>query len=61
MHGPLELIRGNGLDAPEEHETTAAFRTRLADSQEHLGKTMRSVATWLEMLEAGNRMTSARK
>ncbi len=46
MQGPLEKIRGKGLDAltPEEHETIAAFRTRLADFQEHLGKTMRSVA-----------------
>ena len=46
MQGPLEKIRGKGLDAltPEEHETIAAFRTRLADLQEHLGKSMRSVA-----------------
>jgi len=46
MHGLLEKIRGKGLDAltPEEHETIAAFRARLADFQEHLGKTMRSVA-----------------
>ena len=43
---PLEKIRDQGLDAltPEEHETIAAFRTRLADFQEHLGKAMRSVA-----------------
>ena len=46
MQGPLEKIHAEGLDAltPEEHETVAAFRTRLADLQEHLGKTMRSVA-----------------
>ena len=46
MQGPLEEIRAKGLDAltPEEHETIAAFRTRVADFQEHLGKTMRSVA-----------------
>ena len=46
MRGPLGKIRGKGLDAltPEEHETIAAFRTRVADFQEHLGKTMRSVA-----------------
>jgi hypothetical protein len=46
MRGPLKKIRGQGLDAltPQEHETIAAFRTRLADFQEHLGKTMRSVA-----------------
>ena len=32
MQGPLEKIRGKGLDAlsPEEHETIAAFRTRVA-------------------------------
>lgn len=46
MQVPLEKIHREGLDAltPEEHETVAAFRTRLADFQEHLGKTMRSVA-----------------
>ncbi len=46
MHVPLEKMRSKGLQAlsPEEHETIAAFRTRLADFQEHLGKTMRSVA-----------------
>ena len=46
MQGLLEKIQGKGLDAltPDEHETIAAFRTRLADFQEHLGKTMRSVA-----------------
>ncbi|MSQ73455.1 MAG: hypothetical protein EXR27_19580 [Betaproteobacteria bacterium] len=46
MQGPLEKIHSKGLDAltPEEHETIAAFRARLADFQEHLGTTMRSVA-----------------
>ena len=46
MQGLLEKIRGAGLDAltPDEYETIAAFRTRVADFQEHLGKAMRSVA-----------------
>ncbi len=37
MQEPLKKIRGNGLDAltPEEHETIAAFRTRLADFLVH--------------------------
>lgn len=29
---------------PDEHESLAAFRVRFSDFQEHLGKTMRSVA-----------------
>ncbi len=46
MQKPLAKIRKHGMDAltPEEHETIAAFRARLADFQEHLGKAMRSVA-----------------
>lgn len=46
MLGPLATMRAHGLAAltAEEHETIAAFRARLSDLQEHLGKTMRSVA-----------------
>jgi hypothetical protein len=46
MPGLLTTLRAHGLAAltPEEHETIAAFRARLADFQKHLGKTMRSVA-----------------
>lgn len=35
-----------GLQAltPEDHETLAAFRVRFGEFQEHLGKTMRSIA-----------------
>jgi hypothetical protein len=41
-----EKIRGKGSNAltPNERETSAAFRTTLADFQEQPGKTMRSVA-----------------
>lgn len=46
IDAPLAKLREKGVAAltPEEHETIAAFRIRLADFQEHLGKAMRGVA-----------------
>ena len=46
MQGPLEKIRLNAIASltPDERETLSAFTTRFATYQEHMGKTMRSVA-----------------
>lgn len=46
MPGPLEKIRLNAIASltPDERETLSAFTTRFATYQEHMGKTMRSVA-----------------
>lgn len=46
MPVPLEKIKDESVDTltPDERETLSAFTTRFATYQEHIGKTMKSVA-----------------
>ncbi|AKU11278.1 hypothetical protein AzCIB_1373 [Azoarcus sp. CIB] len=46
LSGPLTTIKQAGVAAltPDERETLSAFTTRFATYQEHMGKTMKSIA-----------------
>lgn len=46
LSGPLHTLQTLGVAAlsPDERETLSAFTTRFATYQEHMGKTMRSIA-----------------
>ena len=41
---PILLMKDWAALGPDQHESLAAFRVRFSEFQEHLGKTMRSVA-----------------
>ena len=41
---PILLLKDWAGLSPDQHESLAAFRVRFSEFQEHLGKTMRSVA-----------------
>ena len=41
---PILLVKDWAALSPDQHESLAAFRVRFGEFQEHLGKTMRSVA-----------------
>ena len=41
--------------SPDQHESLAAFRVRLGEFQEHLGKTMRAVAIEVNCCLRANR------
>ena len=41
---PILVLKDWAALSPDQHESLAAFRVRFSEFQEHLGKTMRSVA-----------------